>query len=351
MIECTWDVDSVSEAGGFIAALDAVHRQGWNGPAASALLEYARSRVVEPLVNQRRLFGEPRERAVTAGWLAAWEALRSPAIRAANSPWGSVRLAVTRGIKGDFIAGRYGMSARQAWRRYAAGLEPDPPATVMVISLDQELASGRDVAEPHRPEGLGERLGLIRDALVDVGWRRDLAEDALVWCAANYSGSSLGRRTGAQSLSHARTAADELVRADEVVGHSDAHSDLRCPGCDARLAAGWQGEGSAPFFRLRAGDSHSESCELGPSGRVRGFRLAAARMRIPEWQLRRVALLVGGGGQHAGLLELVVASGPSVLAQHLVQRCLRATVSRWAGCPSTMLAELDGAVRPVRAAA
>ena len=347
-----WDLDSVAEVGGFFAALGTVDWQGWDGPAASALLRYARARVVEPLVNQRRLFGEPRERAIAAGWVAAWEALRSAGIRTANSPWGSVRLAVTRGIKGDFIAERYKMSQRQAWRHYAAGMEPAGLAnSIATISLDYELANGRDFPEPGRDDSLGGHLELIRDALVEVGWHKELAGDALIWCAANFSGSSIGGRDGAHSLGHARIPVGKLVAASEVVGHSDVYPELRCPGCQARLAAGWQGKGSAPFFRLRAGHSHGATCEYGPSGRVRGFRMAAARMHLAEWQLRRLSLLVGGGARHHGLLELLVTSGPGVLAHDAIQRCLRATVSRWATCPSTTLAERYGTRPPSAAAA
>lgn len=347
MSECTWDLSGVAGMGGFFGALDAVDEHGWDCPAASALLTYARTHVVEPLVNQRRLFGEPRERAVAAGWLAAWEALRSPAIRAASSPWGSVRAAAMRGIKGDFIAERYKMSPRHAWRQYAAGIEPTGCATpVVTVSLDQELANGRDIPESRRPAGLGARLELICEALVEVGWSEEVAEMALGWCAANYSGSPRSGRHRSQTLRHARTPSGEVVLASAVLGNADRYPQMCCPGCDAGVVAGWRGNGSAPFFRLRVGHYHAKDCEHAPSGRVRGFRLAAVRMHIAEWQLRRLAVLVGGDARHRGLLELMVTSGLGVLYEDDIQRCLRATVSRWAACPSATLAEMDGSLRP-----
>lgn len=350
--ESVWDIARVCGVGGFVEALDVVDQQGWDCAAASALLRYARISVVEPLVNQRRLFGEARERAIAAGWLAAWEALRSPAIRTATSPWGWVRLAVTRSIKGDFIAERYKLSTRQAWRRYAAGLQPtDAAIPVVTISLDQELARGRDIPQVRQPAALGERLELIRDALVGVGWSKELAEVALVWCAANYSGSRRSSRERSQALRHARTPSGDVVPASAVLGKADLYPDLGCPSCGIGVVAGSQGNDSAPFFRLRAGHRHAENCEHAPSGRVRGFRLAAIRMHVAEWQLRRLALLVGGGARHRGLLELMVMSGPGVLSQADVQRCLRATVSRWATCPSATLAERYGTPRPLQTAA
>jgi hypothetical protein len=75
------------------------------------------------------------------------------------------------------------------------------------------------------------------------------------------------------------------------------------------------------------------------------------RLHIPYWQLRRLALVVGGGERHVGLLELMTLQGPGLLQSQVARRSIRATASRFAACPSTALAEHYGAGQRSRRAA
>ena len=343
------DGDSaVDTVAGFRAAMDAVYRLGWECQAAVDLLSYARRGVVRPAVAARRLYGDASDDATSAGWLAAWEALRSPGVRTASSPWGCVRTAVNQGIQGAYIAKLYRAAPSTAWRRRAAGLAADPDPAMSSISLDRELENGHDFPDTAVAIKLGRRLESICAALVSAGWQRRVAEDALGWIASNYAGSPRGGPTTAgHSLSRARTPAGQLVTASEVVGRPVAYPSLRCPGCEAGVVAGGAvaaGRTAArrAFFRLRAGHRHEQECELRLCGAVRGTRFAAAQLHIPEWQLRRLALVVAGGARHIGLLELMMLQGPELLQHQVPRRCIRATACRWSPCPSTALAQRYG---------
>ena len=342
-------IGGVDTLAGFRAAMAEVDRYGWESKSAVCLLSYARCRVVEPLVAQRRLYGDGCDDATSAGWLAAWDALRSTAARTSPSPWGFVRAAVNHGIQGAYVAQIYKTTPRTAWRRYAAGRAPEPVPDDMPLSLEHEMENGYDFPEPAAATGLGERLESICAALVAVGWERRSAEDALAWISSNYSGFSRGPRNVVQrSITQARTPAGHLIDAAAIVGDPVAHPSLRCPSCEAGVVAGRasaprQARGTRPFIRLRSGHSHADECEYAPCGAVRGSRFAADRLQIPEWQLRRLALVVGGGDQHVGLLELMTLRGHGLLHDQVARRSIRATASRRAVCPSSALGRHYGA--------
>lgn len=336
-------VGGVDTLAGFRSAMAEVDRRGWESQSGVWLLSYARCRVVEPLVVQRRLYGDGRDDATSAGWLAAWDALRSSAMRSSPSPWGLVRAAANHGIQGAYVAQIYKTTPRTAWRRYAAGRTPEPVADNTPLSLEHEMENGNDFPEPAVATGLGERLESICAALVAVGWERRSAEDALAWIAANYSGFSRGPRKAVhRSIRQARTPAGDLVDVATIVGDPWGYPSLRCPSCEAGVVAGCasalrQPRGTRPFIRLRSGHSHADECEYAPSGAVRGSKFAADRLHIPEWQLRRLALVVGGGDQHVGLLELMTLRGHGLLRDQVAHRSIRATASRRAVCPSSAL--------------
>src|SRR5450432_1892652 len=146
-----------------------VDRRGWESQSGVWLLSYARCRVVEPLVAQRRLYGDGRDDATSAGWLAAWDALRSSAMRTSPSPWGLVRAAAKHGIQGAYVAQIYKTTPRTAWRRYAAGRAPEPVPDDTPLSLEHEMENGNDFPEPAAATGLGERLESTCPALVVLG--------------------------------------------------------------------------------------------------------------------------------------------------------------------------------------
>ena len=348
----------VGTVAGFHAAMAEVERLGWDSQAAADLLSYAREQVIRPAVRSRRLFGDSYDEAMSVGWLAAWEVLRSPTIRTSSSPWGSVRSAVLRGVQGAYVAKIYKAPVRSGWRRSAAGTAPEPDDAALCVSLERELERGRQFAESATPIGLGRRLELICSELVAAGWEQTVAEEALDWIASNYSGSPEGTRTvDDRAMSQARTPAGDLIDAAAVVGDAIAYPNLRCPSCGAGVVAGCsnasrEASGIRAFIRLRAGQSHADRCPHALRGAVRGSRFAATRLRIPYWQLRRLALVVGGGDRNVGLVELMTLQGPGLLHTPVARRSIRATTSRFAMCPSTTLAERYGAgQRPRQAAA
>ena len=106
----------VSSREGLLQALDEVEVSGWNCSRGDAVLAYARTRVVLPLVRELRLDGASASEAETVGWAAAWQSLSRPTIRAARSPWGVVRSAARAAILGELLAATYGTNVRRAWR-------------------------------------------------------------------------------------------------------------------------------------------------------------------------------------------------------------------------------------------
>ncbi|MGB7981444.1 MAG: hypothetical protein WCF36_11710, partial [Candidatus Nanopelagicales bacterium] len=87
-------------------ALDAVDRQGWDGPAGTALLDHVRAAVVVPVVRRTGLRGAAAEQAAASGWSAAWDALRRPTARRAVNPGGMVWSAVRRAVWAEWEADR-----------------------------------------------------------------------------------------------------------------------------------------------------------------------------------------------------------------------------------------------------
>ena len=357
-LEAGGDSADVAAVAGFHFALNEIGRKGWECGAGADLLRYAREQVVRPAVRSRRLFGDSYDEAMSVGWLAAWEALRSPTIRTSSCPWGSVRSAVLRGSPGRLCGeALQGIGAGEA----GVGQLPVERLSLMrprrVSPLTANSKGAASSRTPPRRVGLGRRLELICSELVAAGWEQTVAEDALDWVASNYSGSPEGTRTVEdRSMSQARTPAGDLIDAAAAVGDAIAYPDLRCPSCGAGVVAGCsnasrEASGTRAFIRLRAGQSHAVGCPHALRGAVRGSRFAATQLCIPYWQLRRLALVVGGGDRNVGLVELMTLQGPGLLHTPVARRSIRATTSRFASCPSTALAERYGAGQRSRQAA
>ena len=332
---------------GFHAALAAVDVAGWDSEVGQEVLCYLRFEVVAPAVESRRLQGAAREDATAAGWEAAWLASTTRSVRQAGSPWGAIRAAVERAIGGSYVAERCGTSARTGWRRI--GRVGDAPLVVATDAMTLERAAeGRASSQVScsASERLGQRLEWIRLALTDAGWAPTVAEDALAWVAFSYSGSTAGvRDVRHKGMAYAATSNGETVVADVAAAAPDQYFDLRCVYCAAPVTVQAQrrtpsvaSSNSGPWFRLAAGASHAAGCTNDVQGGVRGWRAAAASLGIEPWQLRRLALLVVGGRDHAGLLELVVSEGRDVLGKPAVKRSIATTLRRWAPCPSSLLA-------------
>ncbi len=171
-------------------ALDAVERQGWNGPAGTALLDHVRTAVVLPVVRRTGLRGAAAEQAASSGWSAAWDALRRPSARRADNPGGMVWTAVRRAVWAEWEADRGPWSGLAGVGPTGGPRSAHPPrAGGRWLSIDQLMSAGwQPTAAPCSPEaGPGvEQQGLLPalvDRLADTGWERAQAADAIALMA------------------------------------------------------------------------------------------------------------------------------------------------------------------------
>ena len=331
---------------GFRAAMALVDAQGWDGKAGRDVLQYARSELVLPAVGARQLFGQARDDAIAAGWAAAWQACTTGPVRSAASPWGAMRVAIERAIGACYVADQHGASVRTGWRRVADGAQAPVFAPVEAAKLERAAKASTELAlVPPVSECLGERLGWIHYALVTAGWIPGVAEDALMWVAANYSGSASGRR-GDRCKGPAAQAGvgDNAVEdAAPVAGgpeHRPSEQHTRCAAPVTRQASGQPAR-----LRPAVGPSGSPRRPEGAESGIRGWRHEAPSLGLPPWQLRRLAVLVGGGRTHVGLFELVVTRGRDVLSTPAATQSIASTLSRWAPCPSSVIAAYFGSSR------
>jgi hypothetical protein len=339
--------EGIGTTEGFQAAIAAVDVAGWDSQVGQELLRYLRFEVVAPAVEARRLRGPAREDVIAAGWEAAWRASTTRSVRQADSPWGAIRAAVERAIGGSYVAERCGTSPRTGWRRI--GRDGDAPLVVATDATALERAAALRASSPvscSASERLGQRLEWICVALTAAGWAATVAEDALTWVAFSYSGSIGGvHDVRHKAMAYAATHDGEIVVAAVAATAPDRYFDMRCVHCMAALTLQTQrknpsvdASNTGAWFRLAAGASHAAGCANDVQGGVRGWRAAAASLGLEPWQLRRLALLVAGGRDHAGLLELVVSEGRDVLGKPAVKRSIATTLRRWAPCPSSLLA-------------
>lgn len=159
--------------------LDQIDQLGWESPAGRDLLTEVRATVVLPVVRGTGLRGPAADQAAASGWEAAWDALRRPTARAAANPLGMVWVAVRRAVNAEVFPAR-------EWRQAVAGAErPDVPWPRHHVSLDELLAAGWSPGPGRGDSELlrSTALDSIADALVDVGWPRATAEEALLLLA------------------------------------------------------------------------------------------------------------------------------------------------------------------------
>lgn len=176
---------SVGSADGLRAALDVVDVEGWGGPAGTAVLDYARQRVVRQLVSVRGFTGHAVDEAVTTGLSVAWEVLAAPAVRDSRRPWGVVWRAVDRALSAELLAARHQCSPARAWR--VAAVAEGAEGVLFVDDAPRlEQVLGQPAAVGHE-QGLGRRLDAVTEAMVGVGWSRWNAE-AVVGAAVTLAG-------------------------------------------------------------------------------------------------------------------------------------------------------------------
>jgi hypothetical protein len=256
---------------GFVRdSLHAVDLDGWDSAAGRQLLDHIRTAVVVPVVRRSGLRGPAADQAEASGWEAAWDALRRPSARTADNPGGMVWIAVRRAV-----AAESGFACTSAGRPDRGPSAPQPAiassgARSRIMSLDDLMAGGWHPAESGvaRTQGHGPVIAAVLDGLVDAGWDRADAEDAIA------------------------------IMADQAA----------------------PGRSGSPTTR---------------------WRWVSLRLGVPEWQARRLALLLLGGDGWPGILELVVRHGARVFGDPAVRGAVQSTTARWSAGPGAWLAGWD----------
>lgn len=111
---------------------------------------------------------------------------------------------------------------------------------------------------------------------------------------------------------------------------------------EARLVSELAGVGWDPVDAADAIAIMSEQLSRRGSGAVATrWRWVAARLDVPAWQARRLADLLLGSAEVAGVVELVARCGLRVLEDPAVVAAFRSTRSRWAAGPTAWLACVD----------
>lgn len=157
-----------------VERLELIDIEGWDGPTAAELLRGVRHSIVRPLVRRAGLRGTGADLAEATGWAVAWETLRRPATRHADSPAGVVWVAVRRALISEVVDQR-GTSQFGAVREVPC----------RALSLDQMLESGFDVAVPsaHGVHELGQHVEALVGVMVASGWTCQDARDAVAMIA------------------------------------------------------------------------------------------------------------------------------------------------------------------------
>ncbi len=279
---------------------DSLHRvdlDGWDSAAGRQLLDHVRSAVVVPVVRRSGLRGPAAEQAEASGWEAAWDALRRPTARTAENPGGMVWVAVRRAV-----AAECGFT-RHAGPRPVAPVLPGNalPGNASPGRVDTQWAgpslSGHApaVAQRATPEIATQSLSL--EALMDVGWQP----------------------------------------ADTACALPEDPGPLVSAVLEMLVLAGWERAEAEDAIAIMA--DHAMPARSGsPTTR---WRWVSLRLGVPEWQARRLAALLLGGGGWPGVLALAVQHGSWVTDDPAVRAAVRSTTVRWGDGPGSWLAGWD----------
>ena len=204
-------------------SLHCVDLDGWNSDAGRQLLDHVRRAVVVPVVRRSGLRGPAADQAEASGWEAAWDALRRPTARTAENPGGMVWVAVRRAVAAEVESARI----------LGGG---------SVDAMAQEPAQVTSAA----PD-LGPVVAAVLDGLVEAGWARADAADAIEIMADHAAGGGAGSpttrwrwvslRLGVPEW-QARRLAALLLGGGESAGGPGARSQARDVGPGGSVAAG-----------------------------------------------------------------------------------------------------------------
>ena len=176
-------------------ALLHVELHGWDSDVGGQLLDHVRRAVVIPVVRRSGLRGPAADQAAASGWQAAWDALRRPTARTAENPGGMVWVAVRRAVAAEVAPTRspdpvapLAASPEPAPGppgRQLALVAPCPEARLRLVSLDDLMDSGWQPQAPGSgmARDAGPVVAAVLDRLVDVGWDREDAADAIALLA------------------------------------------------------------------------------------------------------------------------------------------------------------------------
>lgn len=212
------------------------------------------------------------------------------------------------GLRGAGAAQAEATGWQAAWdalRRPTTRASANPAGMVWVAVRRAVVAEARGVGEGRRVREAGAAAWarpLSLDLALQVGWEP---------CASTSSDHLLGPRL-----------------------------DLILP---ALAQAGWDRAVAAEAIALLA--EHTRAGVCGPARgvpRVR-WRWVATRLGLPEWQVRRLSLLLVGDLTTPGLLELLVVHGRHVMEDPVVWEALRSTRRRGGASPTVLLAGWPGA--------
>jgi hypothetical protein len=156
---------------GLLDVLTVIDSEGWEGPAATALLEYVRTEMVRPLAIDAGLRGAAASQAEATGWETVWVSLTKPSLRTAASPWGVLWQAARRAVLGEIVAATYATEERRGRSLAAAARDGQ---VVPPTSLDALAATGWEpacaTADPAAGLAWRQLLVQVDAALVDAGW-------------------------------------------------------------------------------------------------------------------------------------------------------------------------------------
>jgi hypothetical protein len=193
-----------------LAALSKIDAEGWDGPAASQLLDHVRRYLVRPQVFAARLHGLAALQAEATGWETAWETLTRPYLRTTENLVGVLWVAIRRAVRGEVVAARFASSPRRGWCWSPSGHPDDDPAELVArryeepLSLEGLRQTGFEVSAPPMIAPLRAALDAVVAAMVDEGWDYAPARHAVEAVAAN-AGRGCARATtasGWRTLAH-----------------------------------------------------------------------------------------------------------------------------------------------------
>jgi hypothetical protein len=156
---------------GLLDVLTVIDSEGWEGPAATALLKYVRTEMVRPLATDAGLRGAAASQAEATGWETVWVSLTKPSLRTAASPWGALWQAARRAVLGEIVAATHATEERRGRSLAAAARDGQ---VVPPTSLDALAATGWEpacaTADPAAGLAWRQLLVQVDAALVDAGW-------------------------------------------------------------------------------------------------------------------------------------------------------------------------------------